>query len=443
MMIEQHYDEEVLIGLLDEQKPDAHLAACQTCKTALHSIRQVTSALHEETVWDRRELSEEPKLETRNNLRMFASNVAAEDAAAARWVKALLAKSSTEWRAIVDVHPEWRTAGFVRGLVAAALAVNYSHPSDALDLTKISVEVVQELDKSKYGRTTLVTLFAAAFREYAYALEYVGRHNEALTAIDMSDEVLKGAIVADYQRGQSLLVRATIFASIEKLSEALDLVRESRDIFQKFGDSRRAMIAEINEAAMLTRMRRFEQALAMYSSIARTPAADEITRASAVHNAALCNRELRRTTEAKSLFAEAVAAYERLGLVTFRARARWNFASILVVEGNFENALPIFAASRREFEELSMSHELALVAVDEAEALLLAGKTSGVPELCQSAMLYFEHAGLTYSQGALTALAYLREAAEAEVLTVRNVGDVRAFFELLPKQPTLLFARRA
>jgi len=55
-------------------------------------------------------------------------------------------------------------------------------------------------------------------------------------------------------------------------------------------------------------------------------------------------------------------------------------------------------------------------------------------------MEYFRRAGLTYSQPAMTALAYLREAAEQGTLNPAKVDKVRAFFKVLPKQPDLLFA---
>ena len=41
---------------------------------------------------------------------------------------------------------------------------------------------------------------------------------------------------------------------------------------------------------------------------------------------------------------------------------------------------------------------------------------------------------------AMTALAYLREAAEQGTLSSAKVEQVRSFFKILPKQPHLLFA---
>lgn len=98
---------------------------------------------------------------------------------------------------------------------------------------------------------------------------------------------------------------------------------------------------------------------------------------------------------------------------------------------------------RDEMRDLGMAHDVALSSIDMAEGLLMLGRISEVPELCRSAMEYFATAELTYSRGALTAIAYLREAAESKSLTQSAVKQVREFFEILPKQPQLLFARPA
>ena len=94
----------------------------------------------------------------------------------------------------------------------------------------------------------------------------------------------------------------------------------------------------------------------------------------------------------------------------------------------------------REFQELSLHHEVAHISVDMAETLWMLGRSSEIVEHCQRAMDYFAKAGLAYTRGALTALAYLKEAAATRTLTKSGVGQVRDFFEVLPKQPHLLFA---
>src|SRR5438270_14076265 len=87
MIIEQHYDDEVLIDLLEEAEEDTHVPVCDTCTGTLQSYRDLSSALHDNSVWDERELSEMPKPETTNVLRAFADRTRAEDAVASAIVR--------------------------------------------------------------------------------------------------------------------------------------------------------------------------------------------------------------------------------------------------------------------------------------------------------------------------------------------------------------------
>ena len=108
MIIEQHYDDEILIGLLesgDEAARDKHVSSCHTCAGALESLRAVTTGLQEATVWDQRELPETPNRQIKNAIRGFAAAVSAEDREAESVVRQLLAAESDRSRAMLQRHP--------------------------------------------------------------------------------------------------------------------------------------------------------------------------------------------------------------------------------------------------------------------------------------------------------------------------------------------------
>ena len=66
MIIEQHYEDEVLIDLLEDGEKDAHVPVCDTCTGTMESYRDLAAALHDDSVWDQRELSEVPAPHTAN-----------------------------------------------------------------------------------------------------------------------------------------------------------------------------------------------------------------------------------------------------------------------------------------------------------------------------------------------------------------------------------------
>jgi tetratricopeptide (TPR) repeat protein len=434
MIIEQHYDEEVLIGLLEEADHDSHVPGCETCAGTLESLRDLTGALRDNSVWDERQLSETPAPKTTNMLRAFAERTKAEDAAAAAIVPRLIAAP-----AMIQVHPEWRTAGVVRKILAHVDKINYTDPKGAVELSTVAAEIAESI-QAGYSPEFLGKLRATAYREKAWALYFVGSFPESVAALDLADERLGLSIVAECDRAEVQLLRARVYRDLEKFEEALQLTAKTASVFRKYGNNRRAAVAEAIQSTILMQLRRFSEALAIDSRIAKDSTLDDEARALTLTRLALSFRELRRFDEGKNAYAQAIIAFERMGLVARRELARWGIAKILLDEGQHEAANLLFGELRTEFEQLGMSHDVALVSLDSAEALVALGRPSEVVELCRRAIEYFRTAGLAYGASAMTALAYLREVSERGKVTPTAVRNVREYFELLPKQPNLLFA---
>ncbi len=435
MIIEQHYDDEVLIDLLEEAEEDTHVPVCDTCTGTLQSYRDLSAALHDNSVWDERDLSEMPKPETTNFLRAFADRTRAEDAAASAIVPKLIANP-----ALIDQHVEWRTAGVVRGLLAVVEEKNFTEPKVAEETAALAVRVADSLEAGQYPFDTVTKLRATAWGEHAYALYYIGSYNESLQALDQTDELLSKCKVSDFDSAQTALHRAQVYGELERLDDAIALSDAAADIFRRFGNVGRVAAADATKATLLMSARRYAEALAIHQRLAENPGIDEWSRALAVYHTAMCYRELSQFSRAKTLFAQSVTEFERLGRAALRAKALWSLGSVFALEQHYSQALELFTQVRHEFQELGMSEDLALASVDAAEALVMLDRPVEVIGLCQAAMEYFTKAGLAYTQGALTALAYLKEAAAARKLTPARFGELRAFFELLPKRPELLFA---
>ncbi|HYS54016.1 MAG TPA: hypothetical protein VER58_09680 [Thermoanaerobaculia bacterium] len=440
MIIEQHYDEEVLIGLLEEAERDSHAQSCDTCAGTLESLRDLTGALRDGSVWDERPLSETPSTKTTNMLRAFAGRAKAEDAAAGLIVAKLLSASPEERSALLEKNPQWRTAGVVRRLLKVVDDKNFSDPKLAAEISALAVEVAESVEAERYPFDTIMKLRALAWRERGYALMYIGAFPESLAALDRTDECLAACAVSDYDHARAGMYRALIYRELERFAEALSIIREARPVFEAYGDKKRVAVADSTEGLVLVAMRRFSEALRIHVRVAADATLDEESRACALINAGLCYRELALFSEAKRSYAQAIIAFDRLALVSRRATARWGIARVLFDEGRFEESLVLLTQVRAEFQELGMSEDVATASLHAADALLVLQRPAQVAHLCGSAMEYFEKAGLAYSQAAMTALAYLREAADKGTLNSAKIDHVRNFFKILPKQPNLLFA---
>ena len=98
-------------------------------------------------------------------------------------------------------------------------------------------------------------------------------------------------------------------------------------------------------------------------------------------------------------------------------------------------------AERTAVDALRVRHRHALVTararLDLAEALLLLGRLEEVHSLCVDLIAFFERA--TMLTGALTAAAYLREAAANRTLTPTLIEHVRQYLTELERAPELRF----
>ncbi len=76
-----------------------------------------------------------------------------------------------------------------------------------------------------------------------------------------------------------------------------------------------------------------------------------------------------------------------------------------------------------------MIQDVALVTIDIAQVLVLTGDMAHVVGLCRNACEYFAQSGLTQTEGALTALALIREAASGGQLSQKLLLDTRLALE--------------
>ncbi|HKB80013.1 MAG TPA: tetratricopeptide repeat protein, partial [Thermoanaerobaculia bacterium] len=371
MIIEQHYDDDVLIRLLDEPQPaDPHLPACSSCAGVLESYRDVTGALQDGSVWDERELSQEPKPQTVTMLQGFAAAARAEDAAAGPAVARLLAGAPSERIALLEQHPEWRTAGVVRKLLDAVLKSAYVEPKVSAEWAALAVSIAETLSPARYAAEQWRRTRASAWRELAYALYYVGSFAESLQALDRADAILLECTISEYDAARASLVRAIVYRDLERFQESVLLAQRSGKTFAAFGDHTRTVFAEIVEASVLVSLRRFNEALVINLRVADDGSLDAEARALAANNSALCCRELSRFAEAERLYGTAISEFERLGLVSQVAKSRWGLARVVAGEGRHDQALALFQRVCAEFEESGMAHDRAVASLDASESLL-------------------------------------------------------------------------
>jgi hypothetical protein len=121
-------------------------------------------------------------------------------------------------------------------------------------------------------------------------------------------------------------------------------------------------------------------------------------------------------------------------------RVQWNIAGVLLAAGRIDDAYPRLIAAREALTAFGLHTEAALANLELAEVLLAKERYEDIDALCGEVIRHYEAAGVVYSRHAMSALAYMREAARARKATIELVREVRRYVTRLPQQPNLLFA---
>jgi tetratricopeptide (TPR) repeat protein len=429
MTSEGHYDEEVLIALLDEEGEEAldrdpHIAACTTCSKVAASVRELADVLKSPDVWDATEISPDPNANVLSFLSHAQSDFRTEDAAAEEWTRALLAQPREAWAPTLHAHPEWRTAGMVRKMIDASYRAIETAPPEALDLTALATEIAESLDAARYGASTAARHRGHAWRERAYALYFTGSYNEALSAVERARKAFAECGYAEFDDARAGVVFALICASQERFGGGLAAARSAELVFAGHDSVAKLIAARRTRAILLFQLRRFREALTVYESLeTETLCGAEL--AALWQNIALCHRELGNFEAAGWYFTRAIEICSKLGLLTYIAKTRWHLGNVLLAQGRHPEALALFRQVRDEFAVANMANDVAEVTTDIAHALILAGRMREVVDECHRALEYFTAAGLTSTEPSMSAISFLREAAASGTLDEKAITNTR------------------
>lgn len=399
-------------------------------------------ALKDDSVWDQRQLREDPVPETIATLRAFANRMANEDTQAEATLRALLAGARETWMPTLRQHPEYRTAGVVRKLIEASSRAIDTMPPDAVELTALATEIADHLEPAAYPTDTIPRLRGAAWRERAYALFYTGAFADAGAALRASESHFSDCVVEEYEMARVGIVRALVERGREQYPAALDSARASAQVFRTFEDATRSVSARLAEVHLLFSCSELDAAYATLMELKTQleHSDDTDTYARVLANLGYCCGRLGRSADALSYHGAAAQLFEELGVHCDAVRQWWNVARVLAHEGRFDDAIPRLRSLQTDFQQLGMLASATQVSLDLAELLVERGAFAEVEGICRTAMAIFERGQLEQTAPALTALALMKEAASHRTATAALVRQVRDTVRRIPDQPKLLFA---
>jgi tetratricopeptide (TPR) repeat protein len=416
-----------------------HLRDCEECHTRYRSLVAFFDALMSREVWEAAEAGVGSSAEERAILE-FAARSQQEYVDAHTALKPFIADAVAFIRERIERDEKYRTGGAVRVLSEAANDACERNPLHARNLADAAVVIAERLSTDDYPFDTVHTLRGLAWKERANALRFLAEYPAALDALDRADREFSRLGIHAFEFGNLAYIRAVVFTYMDRLDEATTQAVESARIFAAYGDTERWMRARSVEAGVLFYRSEFAEAARAFEQLRAYAESknDAIETARQCYNMATCFLELGDATRALPLLLDARRTYGEHNVRTEVVRTDWMLGVLARVAGQFEESIAQLRAARTNCEELGMADEAANVALDLIESLLLTGQTREIAKLCTDVTRHCRRAGKL--RQALTAAAFLKEAAAAGNLNVRTVRHVRSFVQRLDRQPDLLFA---
>jgi tetratricopeptide (TPR) repeat protein len=419
-----HYSDDELSTMRKDRSQAAHeaaiekhLAECAECRETLALFGELEESLHKAEVWERVPAFQAPPKGLQEILAEKAA-IERQNAEALRRLAPHLKSPLHFEDANVAENARFRDAGVVRMLTAEAAGLRERKPKFALQLATAACVVARKLDAEPL-------FLAAAIRERANALRFVGRFKEALTALDEAEAIFRRLPSGAFDLAIVEYVRATVVIQFEERSaEALELARSAIRTFREYGDRQRELAARLVEAEALRIVRGSADAANAYEEVITLAQRTEQRNilAYGFQNSAIAYADLGDIEKAERYFAEALAIYDELGVTVEQVRTQWEMARMLVLRGKLESGAGALELARQRLRDLELREDHALATLDWAGVRLALNRADGVAAACREIMLEYESEGAT--KNARLALAYVEEALRHGSATPRLVRQV-------------------
>jgi tetratricopeptide (TPR) repeat protein len=413
---------------------ESHVANCAECGATLDFYSVAEGDLGDLAVW-------QPIVgSTAAAMSAYAHQCAAEDREADDLLQEFVAKPRKAAVLNVRNQRKFHTGGVVRRLNAKAHEVVASEPLDALIFADLAQAVAELLPDDTYPNNAVYELRGTAWKERANALLRLAEFDEALEALERAERAYQQLRSPGYGLGAVELVRGAVYYERGQLNEAARHVDLAEQMYAHQGGLERQRMkavhlrASINlEALELKNAAATYQQVIDYGQVVNAP--ELIAQGS--YGRANAELGLGNLADAATLFHSALVILREVGPAADRISTEWGLARVILHGGKPSEAVHRLRDVIAQFEEIGMVSDAALAGVDMSEALLVLERWAEIEKVAGHAFRVLKKAG--HLTGALTALAYLKEAAAKRQLTPGALKVVREYLRRVEREPDLLF----
>jgi tetratricopeptide (TPR) repeat protein len=417
----------------------AHLVRCRECHETYDflSIREDDLfQIAEGDTW-------EPTIgtATMESLMEYGARVAREDAEAEIILKDffLVGPASAAWTNILQKRPN-QTGGVVRKLVAAAHRTCESSPLTALTFADAACDVADALPEDLYPAQAVYYLRGTAWKERANAQMLLGKFDHAHASLDRAERAYGKTPYNGLGLSIVALVRAGVLYEQAIFDKAMQFAEKAEVGFTHSADEKRQMDAVFLRGIILFENGNPRAAVPLFQRMIDQGENTDNTRLIAIgsYAAASCELDLRNLPEASVLFHRALPIFLAEGPDRERMLTEWGIARLALQSGAVAQAIRRLKDVAADLEQHGMVTKAALAGLDLADALLASNRQGEIVPLAQHLFSVFTEAG--HLNGALTAIAYVKESAANGSLTPATLEEIRTFLKRAERRPTLRFA---
>ncbi len=438
--------EELLLALSGEHLAIVgHLVQCTTCRSRFQSLVQrrsgpVAERIAELLQWPRNCSDYAPALQGTEQLLQDRTHILAKERAEAPGLFVELTSYPAEQRdLLLQNSVRFRTWGVFELLIERSLETGFRNPSYSEELGSLALRLSGSLDPDRYGVELIEDLRARAWA-------HIGNARRVRSDLAGADEAFAKAFFHLKNGTNDILERAILIdleASLRRdqrqFAEAFRLLRRAVAIFVQNGQRHRAGRSLLKIDDVYHQIGEPEKGITILYQALELIDPEEEPRLvlCARHNLIDDLAESGRYLEAQRNYREARPLYRNFQDAWTQNRRKWVKGKISCGLGQLEQAESLFLAARQGFIEEGISFDTALVSLDLALLYAKQRRTADLKRLAEEMVPIFS--SLHIHREALAALAFLKQAAEAEYATVDLVSRVACYLRKAQYDPELRF----
>jgi tetratricopeptide (TPR) repeat protein len=438
--------EELVVSLSREHlEVVVHLTRCGTCRRRFQSLlsgcsgpigKKLAEVLH----WCPRGADYGPALrETEQLIQDRRQGLAKERSKAPGLFVELMALPPERRELLLQNSPRFHTWGLFELLVERCFEMSIQSPQYSEDLGFLALRLSDYLDEDHYGEELIEDLRARAWG-------YIGNSRRVRSDLRGAEEAISKAYSHLGKGTKDLLERAVLLdleASLRRdqrfFEQASKLLRRAIDIFLQSDQRHRAGRSLVKLSTVYHYSGDPEGGIPLlHQAIELIDSAQEPRLLiCAHHNLIDYLAASGRYLEAQKQYREARPLYRNFMDAWTQNRRKWVKGKISCGLGQLDQAEALFLAARQGFIEEEIPFDTALVSLDLAHLYARQRRTGDLKRLAEEMVPIFS--SLHIHREALAALAFLKQAAEAEHATVDLVSRVACYLRKAQYDPELRF----